>query len=169
MAPRYLPINQQQQMTYVLDTGNLNLAQVQLATVPASEILLIQDKNDSTLGLCESPVLVATDVSPGENVGWLGNNVLVLMSQPQEYVMVEQEVVLESGQTWQVEGGGTVCVSSSRLAAKQGEEGVETAEEEPSATTLEDAKCWFRDSLITTAALSTLTTYVQANGQAKVG
>lgn len=80
---------------------------MQLA-VPASEILLVQQdgKNEggTQLGMCESPVLVATD--SGETLGWLGNNVLVLMSQPQEYVMVEQEVVLDSApqQSWQVDG-----------------------------------------------------------------
>ncbi|GBM34727.1 hypothetical protein AVEN_208888-1 [Araneus ventricosus] len=170
MAPRYLSVNPAGQMTYVLDTSNVNLAQVQLA-VPASEIVLIQDENKS-INLCDNSVLVA-DVAP-ENMGWIGNNVIVLVSQPQEYVMVEQEVVVDSNvaQSWQVEEGATACVASTTLAPfaiKENQEEYEASEEEASTTTVEDAKCWFRDSLITTAALSTLTTYVESNGSAKVG
>ncbi|KFM64712.1 hypothetical protein X975_09793, partial [Stegodyphus mimosarum] len=172
MAPRYISMNSSGQMTYVLDTSNINLAQVQLA-VPASEIVLIQDENKS-INLCENPVLLA-DVG-GENVGWLGNNVIVLVSQPQEYVMVEQEVVVDSNtanSSWQVEGATAQVASTSltQYIVKREDRNEEYGEvdEESSTTTVEDAKCWFRDSLITTAALSTLTTYVQSNTATKVG
>ncbi|GIX66684.1 uncharacterized protein CDAR_225871 [Caerostris darwini] len=167
MAPRYLPVNPAGQMTYVLDTNSVNLGQVQLA-VPASEIVLIQDDSKS-INLCENSVLVA-DMAP-ESVGWLGNNVIVLVSQPQEFVMVEQEVVVDSNvaQSWQIEEGSNASVATTAFAIKDNQEEYELTEEEVSTTTVEDAKCWFRDSLITTAALSTLSTYVESNGSTKVG
>ncbi|XP_015926728.1 uncharacterized protein [Parasteatoda tepidariorum] len=169
MAPRFLSVNPSGQMTYVLDANNIGLTQVQLA-VPASEIVLIQDDNKS-INLCDNSVLVA-DV-PSDSVNWLGNNVIVLVSQPQEYVVVEQEVVVDSNvaQSWQVNGASICTTSTSQYAIKesQEEEAGECLEEEVSTSTVEDAKCWFRDSLITTAALSTLTTYVQSNAGSKVG
>ncbi|GFX31279.1 uncharacterized protein TNCV_2060981 [Trichonephila clavipes] len=170
MAPRYLSVNPAGQMTYVLDTSTVNLTQVQLA-VPASDIVLIQDESKS-INLCDNSSVIVADVTP-ENVGWLGNNVIVLVTQPQEFVMVEQEVIVDSNvtQTWQVEDGSTACVASTSLAEftlKENQEEYEISEE-VSTTTVEDAKCWFRDSLITTAALSTLTTYVESNGSTKVG
>lgn len=168
MAPRYLSVNPSGQMTYVLDTSNINLTQVQLA-VPASDIVLIQDENKS-ISLCDSPVIVA-DVS-SENVSWLGNNVIVLVSQPQEYVMVEQEVVIDSNvaQPLPIEGYVSQVGSTTEYIAKDVicDDWVEQTEE-VSTTSVEDAKCWFRDSLITTAALSTLTTYVQSNTGTKSG
>lgn len=169
MAPRFISVNPSGQMTYVLDANNIGLTQVQLA-VPASEIVLIQDDNKS-INLCDNSVLVA-DV-PSDSVNWLGNNVIVLVSQPQEYVVVEQEVVVDSNvaQSWQANGASICTTSTSQYAIKenQEEEVGEGLEEEVSTSTVEDAKCWFRDSLITTAALSTLTTYVQSNAGAKIG
>ncbi|GFY76196.1 uncharacterized protein TNIN_173951 [Trichonephila inaurata madagascariensis] len=171
MAPRYLSVNPAGQMTYVLDTSTVNLTQVQLA-VPASDIVLIQDESKS-INLCDNSSVLVADVTP-ENVGWLGNNVIVLVTQPQEFVMVEQEVIVDSNvtQTWQVEDGSTACGASTSLAEftlKENQEEEYEISEEVSTTTVEDAKCWFRDSLITTAALSTLTTYVESNGSTKVG
>ncbi|XP_054722668.1 uncharacterized protein LOC129233570 [Uloborus diversus] len=164
MTPRYISVNPSGQMTYVLETSSINLAQVQLA-VPASEIVLIQDENKS-LNLCDNPVLVA-DVN-SDNVSWLGNNVIVLVSQPQEYVVVEQEVVVDSNvaQSWQVgeAAGVTASPTTENVTVKNENFESEIAIEDETSTTVEDAKCWFRDSLITTAALSTLATYVQSNG-----
>lgn len=163
MAPTYVSMNPTGQMTYILDTSNINLAQVQLA-VPGSEIVLIQDDNKA-ISLCESPGQI-TEVTT-ENVAWLGNNVIVLVSQPQEFIVVEQEVVVDSNV---IQPASVEVASSTELVSK--ENSIEFSSEtmgEEATTTVEDAKCWFRDSLITTAALSKLTNYVQSNGNTKIG
>lgn len=168
MAPTYISMNPTGQMTYILDANSINLAQVQLA-VPGSEIVLIQDDNKTT-NVYENATVIA-DVS-AENVAWLGNNVIVLVSQPQEYIVVEQEVEVDSNAVVQVQ---PVEVASNAtltqlIATKENSEDYTEVVEEESATTVEDAKCWFRDSLITTAALSKLTSYVQSNANTtKIG
>lgn len=164
MAPTYISMNPTGQMTYILDSNSLNLAQVQLA-VPGSEIVLIQD-DTKAINLCENPSVI-TDVTT-ENVAWLGNNVIVLVSQPQEYIVVEQEVVVDSNvvQTAPVEVASN---ATTQLISKENSDDYTEVVEEESTTTVEDAKCWFRDSLITTAALSKLTSFVQSNANTKIG
>lgn len=169
MAPTYMSMNPAGQMAYILDTNTINLSQVQLA-VPGSEIVLVQDESKATNVYENTAVL--TNVS-AENVAWLGtmagNSVIVLVSQPQEYIVVEQEVVVDSNAVQATPLDVASNVSLAQLIAKENsEEYTEVIEEEPT-TTVEDAKCWFRDSLITTAALSKLTSYVQSNADTKIG
>lgn len=159
MAPTYISMNPSGQMTYILDSSNINLAQVQLA-VPGSEIVLIQD-DSKAINLCENPGIISDTSS--ENVTWLGNNVIVLVSQPQEYIVVEQELVVDSNVVQTTPAGAATPLS--QIISK---ENSETADEETT-TTVEDAKCWFKDSLITTAALSKLTSFIQSNGNTKIG
>lgn len=167
MAPTYISMNPAGQMTYILDTSNINLAQVQLA-VPGSEIILIQDDNKA-ISLCESPSVISDATS--ENVAWLGNNVIVLVSQPQEYIVVEQEVV--DSNVVQTPVGIASNTPLSQITAKENSETyteiADEEEEEETLTTVENAKCWFKDSLITTAALSKLTTFLQSNANTKIG
>ena len=165
MAPTYISMNPTGQMTYILDTSNINLSQVQLA-VPGSEIVLIQDDN-KTINVCENPGLLTE--ANAENVAWLGNNVIVLVSQPQEYIVVEQEVVVDSNavQIAPLEDAPNNVLT--QLVTKQNSEEYNELVDEETSTTVEDAKCWFRDSLITTAALSKLTSFVQSNGNSKMG
>lgn len=153
------------QMTYILDTSSINVAQVQLA-VPGSEIVLIQDENKS-INLCESPGIVSDVTS--ENVAWLGNNVIVLVSQPQEYIVVEQEVVVDSNVVQTTPVAVVSNDSLSQLITKENSDVYSEVADEESSTTVEDAKCWFKDSLITTAALSKLTNFIQSNSNTKIG
>lgn len=164
MAPTYISMNPAGQMTYILDSSNINLAQVQLA-VPGSEIVLIQD-DSKAISLCENPGIISDASS--ENVAWLGNNVIVLVSQPQEYIVVEQEVVVDSNVVQTPVGVATNTPLSQVVSKENSETFSEVADEETS-TTVEDAKCWFKDSLITTAALSKLTNFIQSNGNTKIG
>lgn len=159
MAPTYISMNPTGQMTYILETSNVNLAQLQLAS-PGSEIVLIQDDNKA-INLCENPGQVE---AAAENVAWLGNNVIVLVSQPQEYIVVEQEVVVDSN----VVQSTPIAVANTQLAKKEDSDEF-SSEVVDEGTLIEDAKCWFRDSLITTAALSKLTNYVQSNPNTKIG
>lgn len=165
MAPTYISMNPTGQMTYILDTSNINLAQVQLA-VPGSEIVLIQDDNKA-ISLCESPGVVTDATS--ENVAWLGNNVIVLVSQPQEYIVVEQEVVVDSNVVQTTPVGIASNAPLSQLITKENSEVYSEVVDEETSTTVEDAKCWFKDSLITTAALSKLTSFLQSNANTKIG
>lgn len=166
MAPTYISMNPSGQMTYILDSSNINLAQVQLA-VPGSEIVLIQD-DSKAINLCENSGVIS-DTST-ENVTWLGNNVIVLVSQPQEYIVVEQEVVVDSNVVQTTPAGSATSAPLSQIILKENSETFnEIADEETTTTTVEDAKCWFKDSLITTAALSKLTSFIQSNGNTKIG
>lgn len=167
MAPTYISMNPSGQMTYILDSSNINLAQVQLA-VPGSEIVLIQD-DSKAINLCENPGIISDTSS--ENVTWLGNNVIVLVSQPQEFIVVEQEVVVDSNVVQTTPAGAATNAPLSQIISKENSETfTETADEETTTTTVEDAKCWFKDSLITTAALSKLTSFIQSNGNTtKIG
>lgn len=167
MAPTYISMNPSGQMTYILDSSNINLAQVQLA-VPGSEIVLIQD-DSKAINLCENPEIISDTSS--ENVTWLGNNVIVLVSQPQEYIVVEQEVVVDSNvvQTTPAAAAAATNASLSQIISKENSETFNEIADEETTTTVEDAKCWFKDSLITTAALSKLTNFIQSNGNTKIG
>lgn len=165
MAPTYISMNPSGQMTYILDSSNINLAQVQLA-VPGSEIVLIQD-DSKAINLCENPDII-TDTS-SENVTWLGNNVIVLVSQPQEFIVVEQEVVVDSNVVQTTPAGAASNASLSQIISKENSETFNEIADAETTTTVEDAKCWFKDSLITTAALSKLTSFIQSNGNTKIG
>lgn len=175
MAPGIVALSPTGPVTYILDASNTSLTQVQLA-VPVTEFVVIGEDIKS-VSLSESPVLVA-DIAP-ESLNWLGNNVIVLVNQPQDVVVVDSSVPDGSvAQQWYGDSAtaSTALESLSQfvtnlLSQDNGDEPlpveicedltVETQDEN------EDAQRWVQDSIISVAALNSLESYAQSHETSK--
>lgn len=176
MAPGIVALSPTGPVTYILDASNTSLTQVQLA-VPVTEFLVIGEDIKS-VSLNESPVLVA-DITP-ESLNWLGN-VIVLVSQPQDVVVVDSSSVLDSSvaQQWYGDSAtaSTALESLSQfvtnlLSQDNGDDEplpVEICEDLTIDTQDENdnAQRWVQDSIISVAALNSLESYAQSHETSK--
>lgn len=177
MAPGIVALSPTGPVTYILDASNTSLTQVQLA-VPVTEFVVIGEDIKS-VSLSENPVLVA-DIAP-ESLNWLGNNVIVLVNQPQDVVVVDSSSVPDGSvaQQWYGDSAtaSTALESLSQfvtnlLSQDNGDEPlpVEICEEDLTVETQDEndnAQRWVQDSIISVAALNSLESYAQSHETSK--